>query len=205
MRLLVIEDDPTTSRMLEMMFTHAGINAYCTDLGQDGIDLARLYDYDLITLDLNLPDISGFDVLRQIRSAQVETPVIVLTGSEDIESKLKAFALGADDYVTKPFHRDELIARVHVVVNRLKGRGHTIVTGKLTLDTEAKTVHVNGQQLHLTTKEYQMVELFSLRKGSTLTKEMIIQHLYGEMEQPELKIIEVDYAKFVTEPAPQPK
>lgn len=197
MRILLVEDDPATSRSIELMLTHANLNVYCTDMGEDGIDLARLYDYDLILLDLNLPDMSGHEVLRQIRLARVETPILILSGSDDTESKLRGFGFGADDYLTKPFHREELVARIHAIIRRSKGHSQsTIRTGLITVNLDAKTVESEGKAIHLTGKEYQMLELLSLRKGTTLTKEMFLNHLYGGMDEPELKIIDVFICKL---------
>ena len=197
MRILLVEDDPTTSRSIELMLTHANLNVYCTDMGEDGVDLAKLYDYDLILLDLNLPDMSGHDVLRQIRQARVETPILILSGSDDTENKLKGFGFGADDYLTKPFHREELVARIHAIIRRSKGHSQSIIkTGRVAVNLDAKTVDVEGKTVHLTGKEYQMLELLSLRKGTTLTKEMVLNHLYGGMDEPELKIIDVFICKL---------
>ena len=197
MRVLVVEDDPVTSRSLELMLTHANLNAFVTDLGEDAIYLAKLYDYDLITLDLNLPDISGYEVLRQLRLARINTPVLILTGADDVESKLKAFGFGADDYMTKPFHREELVARIHAIIRRYKGHSQSVLkTGCISVNIDTKTVEVNGKTVHLTGKEYQILELLSLRKGSTLTKEMFINHLYGGMDEPELKIIDIFIVKL---------
>lgn len=197
MRILLVEDDPTTSRSIELMLTHANLNVYCTDLGEDGIDLAKLYDYDLILLDLNLPDMSGHEVLRQLRLAKVDTPILILSGSDDTENKIKGFGFGADDYLTKPFHREELVARIHAIIRRSKGHSHSVIkTGDIIVNLDAKTVDVDGQAVHLTGKEYQMLELLSLRKGTTLTKEMFLNHLYGGMDEPELKIIDVFICKL---------
>lgn len=197
MRILLVEDDPTTSRSIELMLTHANLNVYCTDLGEDGIDLAKLYDYDLILLDLNLPDMSGHEVLRQLRLARIETPILILSGSDDTESKIKGFGFGADDYLTKPFHREELVARIHAIIRRSKGHSQSVIrTGKVQVNLDAKTVDVDGTAVHLTGKEYQMLELLSLRKGTTLTKEMFLNHLYGGMDEPELKIIDVFICKL---------
>jgi two-component system cell cycle response regulator CtrA len=197
MRILLVEDDPTTSRSIELMLTHANLNVYCTDMGEDGIDLAKLYDYDLILLDLNLPDMSGHEVLRQIRLARVETPILILSGSDDTENKLRGFGFGADDYLTKPFHREELVARIHAIIRRSKGHSQSVIrTGTITVNLDAKTVEVEGKPVHLTGKEYQMLELLSLRKGTTLTKEMFLNHLYGGMDEPELKIIDVFICKL---------
>ena len=197
MRVLLVEDDPTTSKSIELMLQNANLNVYATDLGEEGIDLAKLYDYDLILLDLNLPDMNGHDVLRQLRLAKVETPILILSGADDTESKLKGFGFGADDYMTKPFHRQELVARIHAIVRRSKGHAQSVIqTGKFTVNLDQKTVEVDGSPVHLTGKEYQMLELLSLRKGTTLTKEMFLNHLYGGMDEPELKIIDVFICKL---------
>ena len=197
MRILLVEDDPTTSRSIELMLTHANLNVYCTDLGEDGVDLAKLYDYDLILLDLNLPDMSGHEVLRQLRMARIETSILILSGDDDTENKIKGFGFGADDYMTKPFHREELVARIHAIIRRSKGHSQSVIrTGQVNVNLDAKTVDVMGASVHLTGKEYQMLELLSLRKGTTLTKEMLLNHLYGGMDEPELKIIDVFICKL---------
>ncbi|OUD08203.1 DNA-binding response regulator [Marivivens niveibacter] len=197
MRVLLVEDDPTTSKSIEMMLTHANLNVYATDLGEEGVDLAKLYDYDLILLDLNLPDMNGHEVLRQLRLARIETPILILSGDDGTESKIKGFGFGADDYLTKPFHREELVARIHAIIRRSKGHAQSVIrTGAICVNLDAKTVDVGGVTVHLTGKEYQMLELLSLRKGTTLTKEMFLNHLYGGMDEPELKIIDVFICKL---------
>jgi two-component system, cell cycle response regulator CtrA len=179
------------------MLRSEGLNVYTTDLGEEGIDLGKLYDYDIIVLDLQLPDMSGFEVLKALRVAKVQTPVLILSGNAIVEAKVKALGFGADDYMTKPFHKDELVARIQAVVRRSKGHSQSvIITGKLTVNLDAKTVEVDSQRVHLTGKEYQMLELLSLRKGTTLTKEMFLNHLYGGMDEPELKIIDVFICKL---------
>jgi len=197
MRVLLVEDDPTTARSIELMLTHSNFNVYCTDMGEDAVELSKLYDYDLILLDLNLPDMAGLDVLRQIRVARVDTPVLILTGDLDTDTKLRGFGGGADDYLTKPFHREELVARIHAIIRRSKGHAQSVIrTGQLNVNLDAKSVEVDGQIVHLTGKEYQMLELLSLRKRTTLTKEMFLNHLYGGMDEPELKIIDVFICKL---------
>jgi two-component system cell cycle response regulator CtrA len=197
MRVLLIEDDPNTSRSIELMLTGANLIVYATDLGEEGIDLAKLYDYDLILLDLNLPDMNGHDVLRQLRLAKVETPILILSGADDTENKLKGFGFGADDYMTKPFNREELVARIHAIIRRAQGHAQSIIrTGQVEINLDAKSVAVAGKPVRLTGKEYQVLELLSLRKGTTLTKEMFLNHLYGGMDEPELKIIDVFICKL---------
>ena len=197
MRILLIEDDPATSKSIELMLGHANFNVYTTDLGEEGIDLAKLYDYDLILLDLVLPDINGHVVLRKLRVARIDTPILILSGETDTENKMRGFGSGADDYLTKPFHREELIARIHAIIRRSKGHSQSIIkTGDIEVNLDGKTVEVRGNTVHLTGKEYQMLELLSLRKGTTLTKEMFLNHLYGGMDEPELKIIDVFICKL---------
>jgi two-component system cell cycle response regulator CtrA len=195
MRVLLIEDEPTTAEAIELMLK--GFNVYSTDLGEEGLDLGKLYDYDVILLDLNLPDMHGYDVLKKLRVAKVQTPVLILSGIAELDSKIRSFGFGADDYVTKPFHRDELVARIHAVVRRSKGHSQSVIrTGKLSVNLDAKTVEVDGARVHLTGKEYAIMELLSLRKGTTLSKEMFLNHLYGGMDEPELKIIDVFICKL---------
>jgi len=195
MRVLLIEDDSATAQSIELMLKSENFNVYTTDLGEEGVDLGKLYDYDIILLDLNLPDMSGYEVLRTLRVAKVKTPILILSGLAGIEDKVRG--LGADDYMTKPFHKDELVARIHAIVRRSKGHAQSVITtGDLTVNLDTKTVEVNAQRVHLTGKEYQMLELLSLRKGTTLTKEMFLNHLYGGMDEPELKIIDVFICKL---------
>jgi two-component system cell cycle response regulator CtrA len=197
MRILLVEDDLNTAKSIEMMLTSASFNVYATDMGEEGVDLAKLYDYDLMLLDINLPDMNGLEVLRQLRLAKITTPILILSGNDAAEEKVKGFGFGADDYLTKPFHREELVARIHAIVRRSKGHAQSIIsTGQVNVNLDAKTVDVADIPVHLTGKEYQMLELLSLRKGTTLTKEMFLNHLYGGMDEPELKIIDVFICKL---------
>jgi two-component system, cell cycle response regulator CtrA len=197
MRILLIEDDSALAQSIELMLKSEGFNVYTTDLGEDGIDLGKIYDYDIILLDLNLPDMSGFEVLRSMRLSKVKAPILILTGVDTIEDKVRGLGVGADDYLTKPFHKDELVARIHAIVRRSKGHAQSVIqTGDLCVDLDTKKVEINGVPVHLTRKEYQMLELFSLRKGTTLTKEMFLNHLYGGMDEPEPKIIDVFICKL---------
>jgi len=197
MRVLLIEDDSAVAQSIELMLKSESFNVYTTDLGEEGVDLGKLYDYDIILLDLNLPDMSGYDVLKQLRVSKIKTPILILSGLAGIEDKVKGLGVGADDYMTKPFHKDELVARIHAIVRRSKGHAQSVIqTGDLVVNLDTKTVEVGGQRVHLTGKEYQMLELLSLRKGTTLTKEMFLNHLYGGMDEPELKIIDVFICKL---------
>jgi two-component system, cell cycle response regulator CtrA len=197
MRVLLIEDDRATAQSIELMLKPEGFNVYTTDLGEEGVDLGKIYDYDLILLDLNLPDTNGMEVLRTLRVAKIGTPVMILSGASEIDTKVKTFSVGADDYVTKPFSKDELVARIHAVVRRSRGHAQSVIkTGDLAVNLDAKIVEVRGEQVSLTPKEYQVLELLALRKGTTLTKEMFLNHLYGGLDEPELKIIDVFICKL---------
>src|SRR5271156_614334 len=163
MRVLLIEDDSAVAQSIELMLKSESFNVYTTDLGEEGVDLGKLYDYDIILLDLNLPDMSGFEVLRSLRLSRVNTPILILSGVTGTEDKVKGLGYGADDYMTKPFHKTELIARIHAIVRRSRGHAQSVVqVGDLTVNVDAKTVHIDKIRVHLTGKEYQMLELLSL-------------------------------------------
>jgi two-component system, cell cycle response regulator CtrA len=197
MRVLLIEDDSATAQSIELMLKSEGFNVYTTDVGEEGVDLGKLYDYDIILLDLNLPDMSGFEVLSKLRVSRVKSPILILSALGNIEDKIKGLGFGADDYMTKPFHKDELVARIHAIVRRSKGHAQSVIqTDDLTVNLDAKAVEINGARVHLTAKEYQMLELLALRRGTTLSKEMFLNQLYGGMDEPEMKIIDVFICKL---------
>lgn len=197
LRVLLVEDDAGVAASIELMLKVEDMYVYRTDLGEEGVDLGKIYDYDIILLDLTLPDISGYEVLRSLRLAKVATPVLILSGLASIADKIKGLSLGADDYLSKPFHKDELVARIHALVRRSKGHAESVIAvGDLIVDLEARTVKLNGVKLHLTGKEYQILALLALRQGSTLTKEMFLNNLYGDVDEPEPKIIDVYICKL---------
>ncbi len=197
MRVLLIEDESATAQSIELMLKSESFNVYTTDLGEEGIDLGKLYDYDIILLDLNLPEMSGFEVLRKLRVSKVKSSILILSGLAGIEDKIQGLGFGADDYMTKPFHRDELVARIRAIVRRSKGHAQSVIqTDDLVVNLDTKTIEINGARVHLTGKEYQMLELLSLRKGMTLAKEMFLNQLYGGMDEPQLKIIDVFMCKL---------
>jgi len=196
-RILVIEDNTLAARGIELILRQAHLVTEITDSGEDGVEIAKFYEFDLIILDLSLPDVSGFEVLRALRAARVKTPVLVLSAADSQGDKLRAFRLGADDYLTKPFDGTELIARVYAIIRRNKGHAHTVISvGQLALNLSEKTVRMNGQPVELTRKEYQMLELLALRKEATVTKDMFLNHLYGGLDEPDAKIIDVFICKL---------
>jgi two-component system cell cycle response regulator CtrA len=144
-----------------------------------------------------LPDIDGYQVLLRLRSAKVKTPILILSGLSSVEQKIKGLGFGADDYLTKPFNKGELIARIQAIVRRSKGYSESVVRfDKVSINLDTRTVDVSGKQVHLTNKEYAILELLAMRKGTVLTKEMFLNHLYSSMDEPEIKIIDVFVCKL---------
>lgn len=197
MRILLIEDDSSTSKTLEALLRSEGFVVDSTDLGEDGLEIGKIYEYDIILLDLMLPDMEGFEVLRRLRASQIKTPILILSGLSEISDKVKGLGFGADDYLTKPFDRIELIARIHAIIRRSHGHSESLIqAGRLIVNLQNRTASVDGKTIHLTGKEYAILELLALRKGTTLTKEAFLNHLYGGMDEPELKIIDVFICKL---------
>ena len=197
MHILLVEDNEVAAKSIEMKLNAEGHNAYITEFGEEAIELAGLYDYDVVLLDLELDDMSGLDVIRAVRSAKLRTPIIVLTASVDIETKVKALSAGADDFISKPFHKAELVARINAVVRRSRGHSQSVITtGDISVNLDTRSAAVGGVPIHLTPSEYKVLELLSLRKNSVLTKEMCLNHLYNGLKEPEVKIIDVFICKL---------
>ena len=155
MRVLLVEDDYAVSQSIEAMLKKEGMIVDSTDLGEDGLEIGKLYDYDIIVLDLMLPDMNGYEVLKSLRNAKVNTPVLILSGLSEPDKKVKGLGYGADDYLTKPFDKAELLARIQAVVRRSKGHSNAIIkTGEVEVNLDTQTVTVGGKMLHLTGKEY---------------------------------------------------
>ena len=197
MRALVVEHQIEEARELSQLLKLIGGVIDQVDSGEEGLELARHYDYDIVLLELLLPDVEGYEVVRRMRHARIETPVIVLSVLSRPQAKVKAFAQGADDFITKPYDGAELLARIQAVVRRSKGFSQAILqAGPLTLDLHRREASVGGKQLHLTSKEYAILELLMLRKGMALSKEAFLNHLYGGIDEPEVKIIDVFVCKL---------
>jgi two-component system cell cycle response regulator CtrA len=197
MRVLLIEDDRAMARSVELMLDEAGFEHETASTGEIALEYARTYEFDVVMLDLTLPDLHGHEVLKRLRMLRISTPVLILSGDSETGTKVTGFGAGADDYVTKPFDKAELMARIHALVRRSQGHAQSlIVTGPVAIDLAARTVEVDGRRVGLTGKEYAILEMLSLRKGMTLTKEMFLTHLYGGRDEPELKIIDVFICKL---------
>ncbi len=197
MRVLLVEDDVTAARGITLMLKSSGLIVDTTDTGAEALELVRHYDYDIVVLDLMLPDMEGYEVVRRMRVARLETPVLILSGLSRPAAKVKGFGMGADDFISKPFDKAELVARMQAVVRRSKGYSQpTLRVGPMQLNLDSREVFVAGKAVHLTGKEYSILELLVLRKGMVLTKEAFLNHLYGGMDEPEMKIIDVFICKL---------
>jgi two-component system, cell cycle response regulator CtrA len=191
MRVLLVEDDAATAASIKLMLRKENFICDTTDLGEDGLEIGKLYDYDIIVLDLMLPDTDGYELLRRLRAARVRTPILILSGLAELDYKIGGLGFGADEFLTKPFDRRELVARIQAIVRRSKGHSESVIrTDKLVVNLDTRVVTVDDQPVHLTGKEYGILELLSLRKGAVITKEMFLNHLYGGMDEPELGIVD---------------
>jgi two-component system cell cycle response regulator CtrA len=197
MRVLLVEEDLIAARSITQMLKAAGAVVDQTDSGEDSLELLRHYEYDIVLLDLALPDIEGFEVVRRMRVARNDTPVMILSGLTNPQARVKALSLGADDFITKPYDKAELLARMQAIVRRSKGFSQpTVRMGRMELNLDTREVTIDNRDLRLTGKEYAILELLVLRKGMVLTKEAFLNHLYGGMDEPEVKIIDVFVCKL---------
>ena len=198
MRVLLVEDDSATARSIELALASEGIVCDIANLGEEGLEIGKIYDYDIIILDLMLPDIDGYEVLLRLRSAKIQVPILILSGLAGSDQKIKGLSFGADDYLTKPFNRGELVARIQAIVRRSKGYSDSVIQidDRIVMNLDSRTVEVDKAPIHLTSKEYGILELLVLRKDSLITKEMFLNHLYGGIDEPDLKIIDVFVCKL---------
>ena len=195
MRVLLIEDDTALARSVELALRREGMQVDVTDLGEDGLEIGKLYDHDIIILDLGLPDVSGYEVLRRMRDSRIRTPVLIMSGDSGIEQRIKGLGYGADDFVPKPVDLRELVARIRAISRRSQGHAASVIeVGRLRIDIDNKRAETDdGKVVPLTVREFAIVEVLALRKGSTVSKEALMSQLYSsEIDQePEQKIIDV--------------
>ncbi|MXV35200.1 MULTISPECIES: response regulator transcription factor [unclassified Saccharibacter] len=197
MRVLIAESDLFISSPLIRMLRNASYTVDHATSGSDTINMLKYYDYDLLITEMSLEDMEGHDIIRQIRRAQITTPIMVISTLMQPQAKVMAFAAGADDYVIKPYDNDELLARVQALMRRAHGFAEPrIKVGPLELDLSSRMISIDGQFLHLTSKEYAIMELLIVRRGAILTKDTFLNHLYGGIDEPEMKIIDVFICKL---------
>ncbi|MCB1833296.1 MAG: response regulator transcription factor [Geminicoccaceae bacterium] len=197
MRALLVEDDPVSMTLLRRIMEEEGMVVETAESGEEGLELSKVYDFDIAVVDLQLVDMHGAQFVRRMRNAKVETPVIIVSGNDSSEETVRSLTSGADDYLTKPIVKAEFVARVNAIVRRSKGHAAPeIKLGRMTLDLAARTVKIDGVPLKVTAKEYTILELLALRRGQPLTKEIFLDHLYGGGDEPEQKIIDVFICKL---------
>jgi two-component system cell cycle response regulator CtrA len=189
--------DVFTVARIKLTLANEKIMHDTTDLCEDGLHLAKLYDYDIILYDVTPSEVDGYKMLQRLRAAQVDTPILILSGLGELDQRVKFLRFGADDVLTKPFDGGELLARIQAIVRRSKGHSQsTIRTGRLVVNLDTRAASVDDQPINLTNREYAILELLSLRKGTTVTRETFLNQLYGGIDEPELKSMDVLICKL---------
>ena len=181
MRVLLIEDDSATAKMLEATLKSEGFVVDITDLGEDGLEIGKLYEYDMILLDLVLPDMNGYDVLKRLRSANVKTPILILSGLSEIEDKVKGLGFGADDYLTKPFAFDELLARIRALLRRPQmgsNVGKTLSCLDLKMDLVERKITRADQPIDLTQKELSLLRYLLQNRNRPVSRTELLEHVW---------------------------
>jgi len=197
MRVLIASLDSFTATSTRLILTKEKVTCDTTDLGEDALQVARLYEYDIILFDLMLPDMESYRTLGRLHAAGVRAPILILSRPGELDQRLKFLHSGADDFLIKPFDSREPIARIQVIVRRSNGHSESAIRiGKLVVNLDTRIVSIDDQPVHLTNKEYAILELLSLRKGTTVTRENLLDQLYGGMDEPELKTFDVFICKL---------
>ena len=192
MRILLAESNVTIALQTAQMLMMAQIVVDTVDTGSGALDFIKHYEYDALLIDLALPDMAAWEVLRRLRKAAIDLPVVVLSSLSDPAGRIKAFDHGADDVVAMPVESAELIARVQAIVRRANGYSHSILeVGTVALDLASRSLLVHGRPVHLTVKEFALIALLMQRRDKIVSKETFLSHLYGGLEEPEIKIIDV--------------
>ena len=192
MRLLIVEDDPVAAEVLAKGLRE---HAYAVDVASDGraaFDRALMYDYDLMVLDIMLPEIDGLEVCRRIRKRGIVVPIIMLTARGGIEQRVEGLDAGADDYLPKPFHFSELLARIRALLRRGPELGPSVQrVADLSIDTRTHRVERNGKPIELTNKEYTLLAYLTRRRDQVVTRGDISEHVWDEHFDPTSNVIDV--------------
>ena len=192
MRILVAEDDSRLLMQLDSLFQQQGFSIDLADDGEKALFQLKEVNYDLAVIDIGLPKLDGFDVIRQARNSDVSTPVLILTARDRWQEKVEGLDAGADDYLTKPFHNEELLARVKALIRRASGQASsTIEFGPVVLDMQAKEIRVNARALDLTAYEYRVMEYLMLHPQKVISKTELTEHIYDQDFDLDSNVIEV--------------
>lgn len=192
MRALVIEDDPDLRQQVCGFLADEGFAVDAAPDGEQGLYMATEYPADIAIIDLGLPKTSGIEIIRQVRAGGRNLPILILTARDGWESKVEGLEAGADDYLVKPFHRKELMARTRALLRRAAGWSHSVLnSGPVTLDTSAQSVKVSGTTVDLTAYEYKVLEYLLIHAGEVVSKTALTEHLYAEDDDRDSNVIEV--------------
>ncbi|MFK5948189.1 MAG: response regulator transcription factor [Methylococcales bacterium] len=192
MRILIVEDEQVLSQQMQSFFVAKGFVVDVAFTGSDGFYLAKEYPIDAAIIDIGLPDFSGIELIEQLRKEDIKLPVLVLTARSRWQDKVEGLEAGADDYLVKPFHYEELLARVNALLRRSKGEAHPILSfANIKLDSLAQTVTVNAEKVELTAYEYKVLEYLLFRKGEVVSKTVLTEHIYDEDFDRDSNVIEV--------------
>jgi two-component system copper resistance phosphate regulon response regulator CusR len=192
MRILVVEDESVAAAIVAKGLRE---HAYAVDIASDGssaIERASINDYDLVILDVLLPGIDGLEVCRQLRAQGIAVPILMLTARDGVDERVEGLDAGADDYLPKPYHFPELLARVRALLRRGPVLGPSLIRiADFTIDTRTRRVERNGKQIQLTTKEYTLLTYLAFRQGEIVTRADISEHVWDETFDPTSNVIDV--------------
>ncbi|AFT67212.1 MAG: two-component system response regulator PhoP [Cycloclasticus pugetii] len=192
MRVLVVEDDQSLQEQLVENLTKRGFAVDATDNGTDALYFGTEYPIDIAIVDLGLPDIPGMEVIKQLRAKDINFPILILTARARWEEKVEGLEAGADDYLVKPFHTEELLARMNALIRRSAGvASPMLVCGPISLDSSAQQVLVDEKPVVLTAYEYKMLEYMMMHSGKVISKTEITEHIYDQDFDRDSNVIEV--------------
>ncbi|MCK4843244.1 MAG: response regulator transcription factor [Methylococcales bacterium] len=192
MRILIVEDEVTLNQQIQDYFSAKGFAVDVAHTGSDGYYLAKEYPIDAAIVDVGLPDFSGVELIARLRKEQINTPILLLTARSRWQDKVEGLEAGADDYLAKPFHYEELLARVNALLRRSQGKAHPVLTyANIKLDSLSQDVTVDEKPIELTAFEYKVLEYLLFRKGEVVSKSVLTEHIYDEDFDRDSNVIEV--------------